>query len=139
MSKVQEMWKYKIKNKRRKSDYVLIYMNQNNQQCPRNKWDSIPSLKPDWEKCQVFMVFKMPFLKTLPLFLNFKKTFQLFHVNVFFEISSKVSYNKDIQHHFIFSLHYLIFTSSSAIRHGTIFKQFHWNFPAHDINHTNPE
>lgn len=139
MSKLQDMWKYKTKKNRRISNYVFIYTNQNNEQSPRNNWDFIPSLKPDWEKGQFWMVFKMSFLKTLPLFLNFKKTFQLFHVNVIFEISSKVSYSKDIQHHFIFSLHYLIFTSSSAIRHGTIFKQFHWNFPAHDINHTNPE
>lgn len=129
-----------IEEKKEEKFWLCVYLHQSkNQQSPRNIWDSIPNLKPKWEKCQFWMVFKMPFLKTLSLVLNLKKTFQLFNVNVIFEISSKVSYNKDIQHYFIFSLHYLIFTSPSAIRHWTIFKQFHWNFPAHDINHTNPE
>lgn len=136
MSKLQEMWKYKIK-KEEEFGYVFIYMNQNNQQSPGNKWNSIPNLKP--EKRHFWMVFKSSFLKTFPLFLSFKKTSQLFHVNVIFDISSKVSYNKDIEHHFIFSLHYLIFNSVTTIRHWTILKQFHWNFPAHYINHTNPE
>lgn len=73
---------------------MLIYINSKKQHFYENEWDPIVNLEPDWAKHQFWMVFKMSFLKTLPLFLSFKKTTQLFPVNVGFEISNKISYNK---------------------------------------------
>lgn len=59
----------------------------------------------------------MSFLKTLPLCLSFKKTSQLFPVNVIFEISYKISYNK--LHSNILSYLYFIVSSPPPVQLDT--------------------